>query len=276
MQSLSACTMPASTHGTQDQKELTLIRRHVHAYHPTLYMKPGRLACGCIEKLRSDTRSAHDSRFNLYCRQPSCVAFLLPRVDGYSSKLDFSWYPGKGRRPNAFTSPPPWIDEHISWSFLYRSSGSPNALSALMKTDIDVDFLTKQQRIDFSEILDIDDNSPICHTWSYTSHIFPGTPDESPDDLRYAKLRPRDLQRARKETRRFDELTDGLPPGPVGIIGRGIDVIGTDINRLLKWKDTQHPNRSMRFILAVKAVEFQPEDWVDLIHGWLPSRDLLV
>ena len=151
------------------QKELTLIRRHVHAYHPTLHMKPGRLECGCLEKLRSDPRSAHDSRFNLCCRQPSCVAFLLPRVDGYNSKLDFSWYPGKGRRPNAFTSPPPWIDEHISWCFLYRSSGSPDALSALMKTDIDVDFLTKQQRINFQRYLILTTTDP-CFTPGVAHH----------------------------------------------------------------------------------------------------------
>ena len=160
------------------------------------------------------------------------------------------------------------LDEHISWCFLYRSSGSPDALSALMKTDIDVDFLTKQQRIEFSEILDIDDNSPMFHTWNCTSYIFPGTPDESPDDPRYAKPKLRGLKRVQKETRRFDELFDGLPPGPIGIIDCGIDVIGTDVDRLLEWKDTQLLNRSMPFILAVKDVEYQPEDRVDLIHGW--------
>lgn len=76
--------------------------------------------------------------------------------------------------------------------------------------------------------------------------------------------------------RRFDPCIDDLSSGAIGIIGRGLDVIGTSVSRIVKWRNTQHPNRLIRFILSVKDIEYQPEDWVNYIHGrCLQGRHLI-
>lgn len=59
-----------------------------------------------------------------------------------------------------------------------------------------------------------------------------------------------------------------FPSGPIAIVGRGIDVLGTDGSRIIKWKKSRQPRRRVRFVLPVKDVEFQLEDRDALIHGW--------
>jgi hypothetical protein len=194
------------------------------------------------------------------------MAFVIPLHPTLSQTLDFTRFPGLGRVP------PTWFNEIPEFRvgtfiFLFRHSGK--IIPAFQDEKI-VRFQVDSQCFDVSSLFGFRVVGEHVVVGYGKPSIFPSVSgDQSLREAAQTKHNRGIFTKARKATDHINALVDAAPPGLVYLVVRGLDGLGTILDRIRKWiKERKSHNHQICIILMFRKDEFIPDDAASIVSAW--------